>query len=79
MTINDSIIGKFPIRNGKRSLIVSENDKNPLIKIRRYNGPVNISKLEIKLLDKYGEIIDFNHMDWSVTLELGILYENKLT
>ena len=79
MTINDSIIGKFPIRNGKRSLIVSENDKNPLIKIRRYNGPVNISKLEIKLLDKYGDIIDFNNMDWSVTLELGILYENKLT
>ena len=78
MTINDSILGKFPIKNGKRSLIVSENDKNPRIKIRRYNGPVNISKLEIKLLDKYGDVIDFNHMDWSVTLELGILYENRL-
>ena len=78
MTINDYIIAKIPLRNGKFSLIIDENDKNPLVKIRRYNGPVNVSKLEIKLLDKFGDVIDFNHMDWSFTLELELLYENSL-
>lgn len=78
MTINDNIIAKIPLRNGKLSLIIDENDKNPLVKIRRYNGPVNVSKLEIKILDKFGDVINFNHMDWSFTLELELLYENSL-
>tara|TARA_Y100000591_G_C21844243_1_gene707675 strand:+ start:51 stop:1415 length:1365 start_codon:yes stop_codon:yes gene_type:complete len=78
MTINEYIIAKIPLRNGKLSLIIDENDKNPLVKIRRYNGPVNLSKFEIKLLDKFGDVIDFNHMDWSFTLELEVLYENTL-
>jgi hypothetical protein len=78
MTINDSIIAKIPIRGGKHTTIVYENDKNSLIKIRRYNGPVDISKMEIKLLDKYGDPIEFNNMDWSFSLELGIMYENRI-
>lgn len=79
MTINDSIIAKIPIRGGKKTHIVYENDKSPLIKIRRYNGPVDISKMEIKLLDKYGDPLEFNNMDWSFSLELGIQYENRLS
>ena len=78
MSINENIIAKIPLRNGKLSFTIDENDKNPLIKIRRYNGPVNINKIEIKLLDKFGDIIDLNHMDWSFSLELEILYENTL-
>ena len=60
--------------NGKLSLIVTED--NPLTKIRRYTGPINISKLHIKILDKFGNIIDLNNMDYSITLELEILYES---
>jgi hypothetical protein len=78
MSINENIIAKIPLRNGKLSFTIDENDKNPLIKIRRYNGPVNINKIEIKLLDKFGDVIDLNHMDWSFSLELEILYENTL-
>ena len=61
--------------NGKLSLVISDND-NSLAKIRRYNGPVNLSRLEIKLLDHFGSIIDLNNMDYSFTLELEVLYEN---
>ena len=61
--------------NGKLSIIVSD-DNNPLAKIRRYTGPVNISKLHIKILDKFGAVIDLNNMDFSLTLELEILYES---
>ncbi len=76
MSINENILAKIPLLNGKFSLIINENDSNPLIKIRRYNAPVNINKLEIKLLDKFGNIINLNNMDWSFSLEFEVLYEN---
>ncbi len=72
----DNIIAKIPMINGKFSFIINENNYNPLIKIRKYNGPVNLNKLEIKLFDKFNNIIDLNNMDWSFSLELEILYEN---
>jgi hypothetical protein len=63
--------------NGKFSLIIDENDKNPLVKIRQYNGPVNLSKFEIKILDKYGNVVNLNFMDFSFSLELEVLYERN--
>ena len=74
-SLNEEVIAKIPMINGKLSLIVNDNNSN-LSKIRRYNGPVNISRLHIKILDRFGSVIDLNNMDYSMTLELEILYEN---
>jgi hypothetical protein len=41
---------------------------------RIYFGPVNLTKLEIKLMDEYGRILDMNNMDYSLSFELEILY-----
>jgi hypothetical protein len=73
--LNEDVIAKIPMDNGKLSLIINDNNNN-LAKIRRYNGPINLSKIQIKLLDQFGCIIDLNNMDFSMTLELQILYEN---
>jgi len=73
--IENDILAKIPLTNGKLSVIIDDN-KNPLTKTRKYNGPVNINKLHIKVLDKFGEIIDLNNMDFSFTLELELLYES---
>jgi len=73
--LNEDVIAKIPMENGKLSLIINDNN-NCLAKIRRYNGPINLSKLQIKLLDQFGCVIDLNNMDFSLTLELQILYEN---
>ena len=73
--LNEDIIAKIPIVNGKLSLLIDENN-NPLAKSRKYNGPVNLSKLHIKVLDKFGKVIDFNNMDYSFTLEFEVLYES---
>ena len=78
MAITDNILAKIPLLNGKFSLTIDENDSNPLIKIRQYKGPVNIGKLDIKLLDRFGNIINLNFMDWSFSLEMEILYDNTL-
>lgn len=76
-TLDKSILAKIPMVNGKLSLVVEQNLCDSLIKTRRYNGPVNIKKLSIKLLDKFGEIIDLNGMDFSFTLEMELLYERN--
>jgi hypothetical protein len=72
---NEDVIAKIPMVNGKLSLIINDNN-NALAKVRRYNGPVNLSRLQIKIVDHFGTIIDLNNMDFSMTLELQLLYEN---
>jgi len=74
-TFNEDVIAKIPMVNGKLSLIINDNN-NPLAKVRRYNGPVNLSRLQIKIVDHFGTVIDLNNMDFSFTLELQLLYEN---
>jgi len=74
-TFNEDVIAKIPMVNGKLSLIINDNN-NPLAKIRRYNGPVNLSRLQIKIVDHFGTVIDLNNMDFSMTIELQLLYEN---
>ena len=76
-SIDENILGKIPMVNGKLSMIIDENDGCSLTKTRTYNGPVNIRKLSIRVIDKFGEIIDLNNMDFSFTLELEILYEKN--
>jgi hypothetical protein len=72
--LEKNIIAKIPMINGKLSMIIDDNSA-PLTKTRKYNGPVNIRNLNIKILDSFGNIIDINNMDYSFTLELEILYE----
>jgi len=72
---NEDVIAKIPMVNGKLSLIINDNN-NALAKVRRYNGPVNLSRLQIKIVDHFGTTIDLNNMDFSMTLELQLLYEN---
>lgn len=73
--LNEDILAKIPMDNGKLSLVINDNN-NALAKIRRYNGPINLSKIQIKLLDQFGSVINLNNMDFSMTIELQILYEN---
>lgn len=44
-------------------------------KKRIYFGPVNIERIQIRLYDQYGNIIDTNNSDYSFTLELECLYD----
>ena len=78
-TMDENVLAKIPMINGKLSLVVDDSDGNSLIKTRRFNGPINMKKVHIRLLDKFGDIIDLNKMDFSFTIELEVLYErNKI-
>ncbi len=45
-----------------------------LNRTRSYFGPVNIEKMQIRLLDEYGRVINMNNMDWSFTLMFECMY-----
>ena len=42
---------------------------------REYFGPVHLQKMNIRLLDQYGTVVDLNGLDFSITLRLKILYD----
>lgn len=44
---------------------------------RKYFGPVNISKMNIKLLNDHGDVIDLNGNNWSFSLVFEYLYNLK--
>lgn len=44
---------------------------------RMYFGPVNISRMHIKLINDRGDTVDLNGSDWSCTLQCDQLYQQK--
>ena len=72
--MDEHILAKIPMIDGKLNLIIDEND-NLLNKKREYNGPIDLSRFYIKIMDAYGQIIDLNKMDFSFSIELELLYE----
>jgi len=72
--IDKSILAKIPVNDEKFALIIYDTD--PLCKRRMYNGPINLKKIHVRLLDKFCRVIELQQMDFSFTLELELIYEN---
>ena len=73
--LDENIIGKIYLTEGKFYVNVSEDHSSDNLKKREYIGPVDINKIHLRLLDDCGCEIDLNHMDFSFSLEFEILYE----
>lgn len=71
----NNVFGIIPFEN--KSLVWGESmftsDKNRFK--RKYTGPVDISKMHIKLLDDKGNLINLNGCEWSLTLVSTHLYQ----
>jgi hypothetical protein len=63
-----------PSLKGSPFNIQTQNDFSVYSEPRYYFGPVNISKLDIKILDEYGRIVSINNNDFSFTLRLTVIY-----
>jgi len=72
--MRDDILARITIKEGKGIILFDDNTDN-ITKRRHYFGPVDISKLHIRLIDEYGVPIDMMGIDWSFALEFQILYE----
>jgi hypothetical protein len=81
-TISDHAGGVFVGNNllGRISVTVPVQDilvntlVGRLFKTREYLGPVTLSNFKISLTDKFGEKLDLKNNDFSLALELSVLY-----
>jgi hypothetical protein len=79
-TLDDNIITRINLSAEMDKTGVYKDNSDPGIstqvnRTREYFGPVDIQKLEIKVYDEYGRILDLNNMDWSFTLAFEKLYD----
>ena len=72
--MQNNILARVPMREGK-GVVLFDDCTDKITKKRHYFGPVDINKLDIKLLDEFGESLDLLGNDFSFALEFQILYE----
>ena len=65
----ENILARIQINNPLFTVIVDNNQDN-IFKERNYNSKVKLTKLKIKLLDKFGNVVDLNNSNISLCLEL---------
>ena len=65
--MSNSILARIQMNNNSEIKFVSEP--------RKYFGPIDITKLQIKLLDAYGRVLDMNGSDYSFCLLLHSVYD----
>ena len=73
----NNIFGVIPakIQNLTFGDVLVENANSLTYNTRRYFGPVDIERIEVKLLDDKGNLVDLNGADWSFSLFSDHLYQ----
>lgn len=74
---NESMLAKI-ILGANKTQEVFDNGANFVTKSYTFRQPTNIQTLEIELLDPYGQIIQMGYLDYSFTLEFGVIYDTEL-
>jgi len=69
----DNIMARISLKAPAFS-IQSQNDYSVYAEPRYYYGPVNITKIQIKLVDEFSRLVDLNHSDFSFTLRMTTIY-----
>jgi hypothetical protein len=72
--IGKNIIARIAIPSGIETAIIMDNASDRIFKRRDYFGPVNMEKIRVRLLDRFGDVINLNSSDFSFTLEAKQLY-----
>jgi hypothetical protein len=71
--MSTDILARIAIRYG--TFTVNIDDSSDFVhRNRDYFGPVSIEKIEIKVLNKFGELVNMNGSDFSIVLEFSMIY-----
>jgi hypothetical protein len=70
--IGNDILGRLSIENSPNEIMINQSDK--IFRQRDYLGPITLRKLNIRLLNRFGDPIDINNNDFSMAFELKVLY-----
>lgn len=68
-----NIIAKIPINSPSYS-IINQTKGDSIFRKKQFYSPVDISKLRIKLINKYGELIELNSNNYSFTIVFKQIY-----
>ena len=74
--LKQNILARIQRRNANMFEVNHDNNNDFIFKKREYFGPVNIKKLRLKLIDKFGEEVRLNNVDYSLALKFTQLYNN---
>jgi hypothetical protein len=69
----DNILARVSLK-GEPFNILTQNDFSVYAEPRYYYGPINMSKLRIKIVDEYARLLDLNSNDFSFTLRMTTVY-----
>jgi hypothetical protein len=72
--IDKNILAKIPYSNTNFQILF-DGSSEVLSPKRQYFGPIDIKKFALQLLNKYGQVVDVNCMDFSFTLEVEMVYD----
>jgi hypothetical protein len=72
--LNPNILARISLKGNYFSSFM-ENDFNLVTEPRKYFGPVDIQRLQVKLYDDTGRLLNMNYSDYSFCLRLEILYD----
>jgi hypothetical protein len=70
--IRNDILARITISSSHNTVIM-DNGADQIFKRREYTIPVKVGAFHIRLLDKFGEVIDLNGNDYSFLLEFTVL------
>jgi len=76
--IDDNVLALIPL-SGLPFNVVFDNNANFIYKKREYFGPVDISKISIKLLNQTGNVVNLLQNNFSFSLQVTTIYNIKKT
>jgi hypothetical protein len=73
-----SVFAKITLPTAKNNTVFDNNYTNSSSKIYQFQQPTNVNRLEIKLLDAFGNVLDLNGSNFSMTLELQEILDSSI-
>jgi hypothetical protein len=67
------ILGVIPI-NSASFAVTFDNNANYIYKKREYFGPVNISRISVKILNQKGNLVNLRETEFSFALQVKTIY-----
>jgi hypothetical protein len=72
--LDRNILGVIPITSSI-SKITFDSNANFIYKKREYFGPVDISKISVKLINQLGEIVNLHETDYNFSIQVTTIYD----
>lgn len=80
-TLNPNIFARITVKKYESintsnfTEVVIKDGENLITEPREYFGPVELQRMQIRLYDSYGRILNMHHRDYSFCLILKVLYD----